>query len=438
MTGTCLAEALGTAPAAARDAILNDLTRDELLTLEYDWPFWARPAQLPPPEPWTIWLQLGGRGSGKTRSGAEWVREGAASGRVCRMALIAPTAADARDVMVEGESGILAISPPHFRPAYEPSKRRLTWPNGAMATLYSADEPERLRGPQHDRGWADELGAWRYPEAWDQFLFGLRLGAHPQAVVTTTPKPTRLIRDLLTRADCHVTRMRTVENVAHLAPSFLTHVVAKYQGTRLGRQELDAELLEDVEGALWTRALIEEHRLEAAPDLVRIVVAIDPAAKSREDSNETGIVVAGLGADGHGYVLRDGSGRYPPIAGGYGRQGWANIAARLYREHQGDRIIAEDNNGGEMVETTLRMVDTGLPVRRVTASRGKTRRAEPVAALYEQGKVHHVGTFHDLEDQMCTYVPSMSEDQSASPDRMDALVWALTDLIVGTPQVWIR
>lgn len=321
------------------------------------------------------------------------------------MALVAPTAADARDVMVEGESGILAISPPWCRPVYEPSKRRLTWPNGAIATLYSADKPDRLRGPQHDGAWADEVGSWRYPEAWDNLMFGLRLGADPRCVVTTTPRPVKLIRNLVGDPTTAETRGSTYENRDNLAQAFLNTIVKKYEGTRLGRQELYGELLDDVPGALWQRKVLDDLRREKAPDLARVVVAIDPATTSEEDSNETGIVAAGLGVDGHGYVLDDASLRDSPSA-------WARAAVRLYYRRQADRIVAEVNNGGDLVETVLRTVDPRVSYKGVHAARGKVIRAEPVAALYEQGRVHHVGLFEDLEDQLCNWVPGMD-----SPDR---------------------
>jgi phage terminase large subunit-like protein len=279
-----------------REAALSEYTVDELKELEGDWLAWARPEQLPPAGDWRCWLFLAGRGAGKTRSGAEWTCAQVAAGRR-RFALVAPTAADARDVLVEGESGILAVSSAvKKRPRYEPSKRRLTWPNGAIATTYSADEPERLRGPQHDAAWCDELAAWRYPEAWDMLMFGLRLGADPRAMVTTTPRPTRLIRELLADPTVVLSRCSTYDNAAYLAPAFLAQIVKKYEGTRLGRQELDAELLDDVPGALWTRAMIEACRAPFGfhlPELTRVVVAIDPAVTTGEDANETGIVVAG-------------------------------------------------------------------------------------------------------------------------------------------------
>jgi predicted phage terminase large subunit-like protein len=319
-----------------------------------------------------------------------------------RIALVAPTAADARGVMIEGESGLLSIGPPGERPDYEPSKHLLTWPNGAIATTYSADEPDRLRGPQHDLAWCDELAAWRYPLAWDMLMLGLRLGADPRAIVTTTPRPTRFIRDLLVDPKVAVTHGRT----------------------RLGRQELDAEILEDVPSALWNHGVIDAARAETAPELTRIVVAIDPAVSSDEHADETGIVVAGKDADGHGYVLADLSGRYTPTE-------WAKAAVAAYRTHNADRIVAEINNGGEMVEATLRIVDPGVPYTAVHAARGKVARAEPVAALYEQGRVHHLGAFPALEDQMCGFVHDFDRAAAGySPDRVDALVWALSELLV--------
>jgi predicted phage terminase large subunit-like protein len=396
--------------------------------LERDWPSVARPSQLAPSGDWRIWLLLAGRGFGKTRSGAEWVREQAETGKAGRIALVAPTAADVRDVIIEGESGLLAIAPDHARPLYEPSKRRLTWPNGAIATAYSADEPERLRGPQHDAAWCDELASWRYPDAWDMLMLGLRLGKDPRAVVTTTPKPTRLLRDLLSRAgtDVAVTRGSTMENEANLASAFLAQIVRRYEGTRLGRQELDAELLDDAPNAMWTRDLIERAHVAAAPSLRRIVVAIDPATTSGEESDETGIVVAGVGVDGEGYVLDDLSGRLAPTE-------WARRAVAAYQRHEADRVVAEVNAGGEMVEATLRVVDRNVSFKAVHASKGKVARAEPVAALYEQGRVHHVGAFPALEDQMCSFTTGYDRSSAGmSPDRLDALVWALTELMLGT------
>lgn len=404
---------------ASAQLALASLTDREAIELAYHWPSQARPSQLAPGGDWRTWLVLAGRGFGKTRTGAEWIRDRIESGRCHRLAVVAPTAADARDVAVEGESGILAICHPDRRPVYEPSKRRLTWPTGAMATLYSADEPDRLRGPQHDGAWCDELAAWRYgQEAWDMLMMGLRLGADPRAVVTTTPRPTKQIKALLADPTTHVTRGSTYDNRANLPAAFLAQILSRYEGTRLGRQELHAEILEDVEGALWTHALIDSHRVSEAPELRRIVVAIDPAVTATEGSDETGIVVAGVGADGHGYVLADASGRYTPLM-------WARKALTLYELHRADRIVAETNNGGDLVEINLRTVQQQVPLKRVHASRGKVTRAEPIAALYEQGRVHHVGILGQLEDQLTSWVPG-----NGSPDRLDALVWALSDLML--------
>ena len=331
------------------------------------------------------------------------------------MALVAATAADARDVMVEGESGILAVSPPWNRPHYEPSKRRLTWKNGAIATTYSADEPERFRGPQHDGAWCDELAAWRYPEAWDLLMFGLRLGKNPRCVVTTTPKPKRIVRELL--KDKHVTVVRgtTYENRDNLAGAFYEQIVSKYEGTTLGQQELYGEILDELPGALWTRALIQHGPV---PDLERIVVAIDPAVTSKAESDETGIIVAGRKGN-KGYVLEDLSGRYSP-------QGWASKAVEAYHRWEADRIVAEVNQGGDMVQSTVRQVDENASYKAVHASKGKRVRAEPIAALYEQGRMLHAKAFTELEDQMCGW----THDMDWSPDRLDAMVWAFTELML--------
>lgn len=302
---------------------------------EHDWDLMlARPEQLPPPGDWLVWLLLAGRGFGKTRAGAEWVRAQVNDRRAGRIALVAPTAADARDVMIEGESGILAVTPDMERPLYEPSKRRVSWPNGAIAIAYSAEEPDRLRGPQHDAAWCDELAVWRHDQAWDMLMFGLRLGFDPRCVVTTTPKPRRLLRQLLHDPSVAVTRGTTFDNRANLAPAFFASIVKRYDGTRLGRQELLAELLDDVPGALWSRDAIERASVPVAPALARIVVAIDPAVSTGDDADETGIVVAGVGEDGHGYVLDDLSGRHAPHE-------WARRAIAAYRGHNADRIVAE-------------------------------------------------------------------------------------------------
>ena len=334
------------------------------------------------------------------------------------MAIVGRTASDIRDVLIEGESGILRCAPPWFRPRWYPTKRRLEWPNGAIAVTYSAEEPDSLRGPQHDGAICDEVASWRYPETWDQLMFGLRLGS-PRVVAATTPRPTALIKSLITQDNVIVTRGSTFENEANLPPEFIRSILRRYEGTTLGRQELYAEILDDMPGALWKRSVIEQNRVTKAPDLVRIVVGVDPALTSGEESNETGIVVAGVASDGHVYVLDDVSCTATPAA-------WAGQVVSAYHKHRANYVVVEVNAGGEMVTYTLRTVDERVPVRTVYASRGKHTRAEPVAALYEQGKVHHVGVFPQLEDQMCSWLPG-----APSPDRLDALVWAVTELTGG-------
>jgi len=399
------------------------------LAARYFWRRHARPKQLPPEGNWRVWLIRTGRGWGQTRAAAEWVRAEVESGRRGRIALVGRTAADVRDVIVEGESGLLAVCPPWKRPDYEPSKRRLTWPNGAIATTYSADEPDLLRGPQHDGAWADELASWRFPEAWDMLMMGLRLGENPQVVAVTTPRPIKLIRDLMAQPTTVTVTGATFENEDNLPEPFLREIIARYQGTRLGRQELMGELLDDVPGALWTRGMIENCHVAEAPDMARVVVAIDPAVTSGDDADETGIVAAGKGVDGHAYVLADASCRLSP-------DGWGRRAVDLYRAHKADRIIAEVNNGGDLVERVIRTVDVGIPYRAVRASRGKVTRAEPVAALYEQSRVFHVGGFDVLEDQLCAFA-SDGYMGSDSPDHADALVWALHELMLGpSTEVW--
>lgn len=381
------------------------------------WNLTRRPAQTPPADPdWQTWLILSGRGWGKTRTGAEWVVENAQTKPGTRWAIVAPTFADARDTCVEGDSGILYCLGED--PAvWNRSLGELILHNGSRIKLFSADEPDRLRGPQHHGAWCDELAAWRYPDAWDQLQFGLRLGDQPRTVVTTTPRPTTLVRRLHERPTTHVTTGHTLENAANLAATALAELEATYAGTRLGRQELAGELLTDTPGALWTIDQIAALRVEHAGDLDRVVVAVDPAVTSGEESDETGIVAVGRRGD-ELFVLADRSGRYSP-------DGWARVTADLAAELGADRVVAEVNNGGDLVERVLRQVDRDLPYRAVRASRGKRVRAEPVAALYEQGRVHHVGVFEALEDQMATWTP----DSGTSPDRMDALVWACTDLL---------
>lgn len=388
-----------------------------------EWAEIARPEQLPPAGQWLTWAFIAGRGAGKTRSAAEWINGQAQANPGWRIALVGRTPADVRDVMIEGESGILAVARENT-PVYQSTKRRLTWPNGSMAWAYSAEVPAQLRGPQHHCAWCDEPAAWTdarkgdtLDTAWNNLMLGLRLGRDPRCVATTTPKPVALIRTILGRRSTAVTRGSTYDNLANLAPSFREEVLAAYEGTRIGRQELLGEVLEDVEGALWTVALIDADRVRAAPDMSRIVVAVDPSGGSGPDNDEQGIVVAGLGVDGDVYILADRSCRLSP-------HGWASRAVGAYREFEADRIVAEVNYGGAMVESTIGQVSASVPVKVITASRGKVQRAEPVSAAYEKHRVHHVGALAQLEDQMTTWTPQ----DGTSPDRLDALVWAVTEL----------
>jgi phage terminase large subunit-like protein len=392
--------------------------------LETSWRLKARPDQIDPPGDHSVFLLLGGRGAGKTRALSEWVLEQHARG--CRhIALLAPTAADTRNVLVEGPSGILACAPPYDRPVFNPSLRRLTWRDGAIATLYSADEPERLRGPQHDAAAVDELCAFRRPEAWDQLLFGLRLGNRPRVAIATTPKPTRLLKSLLAREgqDVVVSRASSYLNRANLAPEFFAHIIKRFEGTRLGRQELNAEVLDDVVGALWSMSRIDDLRRDTCPQFRRVVVAIDPSGGEGDEHDECGIVAAGIDEADHGWLLVDASGNFSP-------HDWAQAGIRVYHTLHADRIVAEVNYGGAMVESVLRSVDPNIPFRAVTASRGKVARAEPIAALYEQSRVHHLGSFPELEDELCGF--TSAGYAGGSPNRADALVWALTDLM-ATP-----
>lgn len=422
-----LAERMAALPREDRARAIARLGESRAAHLQWDWRgFWARPNQIAPDGDWDIWLILAGRGYGKTRTLVEWIREEVAAERMGRIALVAETAADARDVMVEGSSGLLSIYPPDQRPHYEPSKRRVTWPNGAIATLYNATEPDQLRGPQHDGAAVDELAKYRYPqETWDQLQFGMRLGVKPRIGIATTPRPIPIVRDLLKRegnGGVAVTRGGTRENRSNLAPSFWTAVHDRYAGTRLGRQELDAEVLEDVPGALWTRRAIDESRVQPdkVPPLRRIVVGVDPAVTSGEEADEHGIIVVGLGQDQRAYVIDDGSLQGTPDM-------WARRTVSLFDKHEADCVVVEINQGGEMVAATLRSVRPTIKIHEVRASRGKHVRAEPIAALYEQGRVSHVGTFAVLEDQMCLMTAS-GYLGDRSPDRLDALVWAATEL----------
>lgn len=407
-------------PPSDKQQWLAQQPEDIREALKYKWECWARPEQLIPAGEWTTWLVRAGRGYGKTRVGSETVRQWVK--KFSFVNLIGATADDARDIMIEGESGILAVCPKRERPLYISSKRQLQWPNGAKSLIFTADEPERLRGKQAEKIWCDEVGAWRFQEeAWDQAMFGLRLGSNPQVIVTTTPKPTKVIRELSALPSTFLTRGTTYENRTNLATAFYTKIITKYEGTRLGRQELNAELLEDNPNALWNHAMIDAARVSEAPKLVRIVVPIDPAVTSNEDSDETGIVPVGVDNQNppHFYVLFDASGIYTPLE-------WGKAASVQYHRLRADRVIGEGNNGGDLVESNLRNVDPDISYKKVIASRGKQTRAEPVAALYEQGRVHHVGTFAILEDQMCDWNPVMDTN---SPDRMDSLVWGITELM---------
>lgn len=424
------------ATRSAVERFVSTLSADEAECLDYDWQLWARDDQLPPPlsqglGPWTTWLILGGRGAGKTRAGAEWVR-GLALGQppfadspVERIALIGETLGDARAVMVDGPSGLLAIHPPAERPAYNASRRELTWPNGVVAQLFSADDPQSLRGPQFGAAWADELAKWRYAaDAWDMLQFCLRLGERPRQAVTTTPRPIPLLKRLLADPATAVSRAATDANAANLSPSFLGAIVGRYQGTRLGRQELGGEMIEDRADALWQRAALDAARLGEAPPLARIVVAVDPPVTSGAAADACGIVAAGRAEDGRAFVLAD------VTTQGHKPLEWARTAVRLYESLDADCIVAEVNQGGELVAQMLRQVSPAVPVRMVRATRGKFLRAEPVAGLYERGLVAHVGVWPELEDQMCDFGPG-GLSNGASPDRLDALVWALTELMLN-------
>ena len=393
------------------------------LTARNDWLSSARPDQITPEGDWLTWLILAGRGWGKTRTGAEDLAWYALANPGVRCAVVAPTSADARDTCVEGDSGLIGVLPREAVQAWNRSLGELILVNGSRFKTFSADEPERLRGPQHHRAWADELAAWRYPEAWDQLMFGLRLGQRPQAVVTTTPKPTALVKQLATAPTTRITRGSTFDNAANLAPSALQMLRERYEGTRLGRQELNAEILGDVPGALWTMATLDSYRLRHKPaDLGRIVVAVDPAVTAEETSDYHGIIVAGL-AGQMGAVLEDASLQGSPME-------WARRAVSLYRSYGADAIVVEVNQGGDMVAQTIRTIDPQARIIEVRASRGKHVRAEPIAALYEQGKIAHVGAFPELENQM-TQMTTSGFTGAGSPDRVDALVWAFTELFPG-------
>ncbi len=428
---------------ADREAILSLFSEEEREELRWYWPLWARPEQLPPGGDWSSWLICAGRGFGKTRAGAEWVREIARDNVDARIALIGASLPETRSIMVEGESGILAVSPPYRRPTFEPSLRRITWPNGAQAFLYSAAEAESLRGPQHSHAWCDEIAKWdasggRAMKAWDNLLMGLRLGEQPQVLATTTPRPVPLMLRLLAgeaTGETVVTRGSSYDNAANLPARFLEAMRRGYGNTALGRQELDGQMLTEVEGALWSRAALEELREKPgeAP-LERVVIGVDPPASANGDA--CGILVVGLGADGVARVIEDRSVKKPSP------ERWARAVAAAHDTWKADRIVAEANQGGAMVESVLRAADMNLPVKLVHASRGKVARAEPIAALYEAGRVRHAGAFPELEDEMCGLLAGGSyQGPGRSPDRADALVWALSELMLGgkgRPRIWVQ
>lgn len=437
------AASLASLPEDTRQAFLDDLSENALAAMPFIWDLWAHPLhQIAPDGDWTTWAILGGRGAGKTRAGAEWVRSRAegstpdAPGQARRIALVGETIDQARSVMVEGDSGVLACSPDDRRPRFVASQNKLIWTNGAEATLLSATNFEAMRGPQFDTIWADELAKWRYArDAWDMMQFTLRLGDDPRQVVTTTPRDVGVLREILNDPTTVTSTAGTEANEQNLAPGFLQRLRARYTGTHMGRQELDGELIAEREGALWTRARIEDARKVPPDDLTRVVVAVDPPVSSGPDADECGIIVAGLQAKGPMekwpcWILADRS------CQGESPMAWAERAAAAYTEFKADRLVAEVNQGGNLVESLMRQVAPAISYRGVHARVGKRMRAEPVAALYEQGRVHHADSFPELEDQMCSFQPGVS---TRSPDRLDALVWALTDLVVDAsdhrPQV---
>jgi phage terminase large subunit-like protein len=409
--------------------LLQDLSEQHLDLILQDWAFAARSSQLPPEttlsgDAWRVWLILAGRGFGKTRSGAQWVLRRAADCPTARIALVAASLHEGRAVMIEGESGILNICPPDWQPNWEVSRRRLEFPNGAQAFLYSAEDADSLRGPQHDAAWCDELAKWPNAEDnWMNLMMGLRLGAQPQTMVTTTPRAIALLKTLMADKYTAITRGSTQENAAHLPVGFIEALTETWGGTRLGRQELDGELIEDVPGALWTRDGLEKCRVRTPPDFIRVIVGVDPAVSAGANADACGIIVVGMDRDGYFYVVEDDTvqGASPLV--------WARAVISAFEKYQADRIVAEANNGGALVSSVLHQVDPNAPVQLVYAARGKIARAEPIALLYEQGRVHHVGAFADLEDQLCGFIVGGDyQGPGKSPDRADALIWALAAL----------
>lgn len=410
-----------------QNEVFAELTEKELEALEHDWSFWGRKNQQLrniKMKGWHVWLILAGRGWGKSRTGAEainqWVDEG-----YKRIALVGQTKKDVRDVMINGESGLIACAKPGNIPRYVDNRGMLIYPNGAIGYVYSDEAPEALRGPQFEKAWVDELAKFKSLKdqersAWENLEMGMRLGDNPQVVVTTTPKNVKAIREMVKDPLTHVTRGSTYENIKNLAKTFIKRIIQRYEGTRLGRQELYAEVLEDVEGALWAHTLIEDNRVHGMPELVRIVVGVDPAVTNTKTSDDTGIIVAGVGVDGHGYILDDKTLKASVLE-------WAKATVSAYNKWEADRIIGEVNNGGDLVEQNIRLVDDMVSYKDVRASKGKQTRAEPVTALYEQGKIHHVGIFPELEDEMTSWVPG----HGSSPNRIDAMVWCITELMLS-------
>lgn len=405
--------------------------RQKRAALRYKWECMARSNQLPPKGNWRVWLILAGRGFGKTRTGAETLRQWVRQGLCRRLALVGETEAEVRQVMVEGASGLLAVHPPKEKPLYEPSKRILSWANGAIATCFSAEAYKQLRGPQFDGAWVDELAKFRDAEkVWDQLMFGLRLGQNPRVIVTTTPRPLKFLKKLSTDPDVVLTKGSTFENAKNLAEPFLEYMRHHYENRWLGRQEIYADFVEDRQGALWTPSLLEKAKqdFQNAP-LQRLVIALDPAVSHNVNSDETGIIVAGVTADGIGVVLEDLSLKGPPHL-------WMGKTIEAYHRLKADRVVAEVNMGGDLVEQLLRSNDPTVSYKPVRAMRGKAIRAEPVVSLYERGKVWHAHCFPELEEQLCSYIPGRN---AKSPDRLDALVWALTELMltpIPKPKVW--
>jgi predicted phage terminase large subunit-like protein len=410
---------------------LTEQGQKGLVTLSNSWQDTARDAQVTPHGDWDLWLILAGRGWGKTRTGATDIAFYALTNPETICAVVTPTFGDIKRVAFGGVSGLMSIIPKECLmkgrgQGYNSSSAEIRLYNGSKIMGFSATEPDRLRGPQFHRAWCDELASWQYADTFDQLMFGLRLGERPQCIVTTTPKPVPIIQNLIKRTNIVITKGNTFDNADNLAPSALRMLKEKYENTRLGRQELYAEVLDDVEGALWSPSMIEKTRVKQIPEMQRVVVAIDPAVSNNEDSDETGIIVVGKGFDNRYYILEDLSDRMSADT-------WANVAINAYYKHKCDRIIAEVNNGGDLVERLIRTVDKEVPYKKVHASRGKLVRAEPISALYEQEKVSHVGSFPKLEDQMCSY----TLDSKSSPDRLDALVWGLTELSKSSGQaIW--